>query len=234
MDFEQEDEIKQEDVPASLVPEHPPPPAHRHSYRLSLNLSQDIPPIAPAPERPALSSSADTPSPELPTPPLPCTVVEVIHSYGSSPNIVVEDFAPPASDSSSSIYSTSSAESDSTFDGSWARTARPQRDFLKVPPMSWTAPRDPTPPPPPPTQQSPKAQKAQKVQKAKGQAAPERNQLQKKGSMTRLVAALGEITNVARLRPKLPLEDAAKASPTKGGRGWSPKKKAAGLARKEN
>ena len=108
------------------------------------------------------------------------TIVEVIHSFGSSPNIVIEDYAPSTASSSSSIVSSCSGVS---LDGN-----RVRRDLLRVPPMTWTAPREHVSPCSPKSTTSPKKGK-------KG--------LKKKGSMAKLVAMLSEISNVARLHPEL-------------------------------
>lgn len=129
----------------------------------------------------SVDSSVD--SPVVTTPPaayeLPASayhppqtkIVEVIQSRGSSPDIVVEDYAPHLRPCVSASSSVGSSTADDTL--------------LRVPPMSWNAPREEIASTAPVVLSTPK-------------------QVKKKSSMKKLVSALGDISNAVRLRPELP------------------------------
>lgn len=200
----------------SLAPEQPPTMDVSHETedkpsRLSLDLTKDFSEFLSD----DTDTDVDTDSPSADsTMSVTCddngatlstgTIVEVIHSEGSSPNIVIEDYA--ISDSGSSSY-LSDSDSDMSFDERRAGTG-----LLKVPPMSWVAPRGPMDTPlvaySPPTAATTEPTEPDVSTK---------NPVKRKGSMSKIVAVLGEISNVARLRPQLPSQLATQDKKAKRG-----------------
>jgi hypothetical protein len=133
---------------------------------------------------------------------LSSTVVEIIEpSDACAPRIVVEDFAPPAA--TFAVLSDSDFDSDvSSSSSSLANDAIIQDDhFLLVPPMSWVAPRSATDPvlvaytyTDPRDSVTPDDQETTSPQTEKTEA---------KSVSSRVMSVLSDISNVARLRPKL-------------------------------
>ncbi|GJE90502.1 hypothetical protein PsYK624_066410 [Phanerochaete sordida] len=168
--------------------------------RKEVDEDEDDVPLATLRRSASRSPDFSTDSPTVATPRTPFAppaahtkVVEIIQSRGASPDIVVSDCGALPSCASSSSSLASDADADAAL--------------LQVPPMSWTAPRAPddvvhvlgTA-----SQQPP----AKRQRQRRGQ--DEGRQVRKKGSVTKLVAALGDISNAIRLRPELP---SAPASP---------------------
>jgi hypothetical protein len=175
----------------------------KSSYHSSVNFSDDVSVIMPDGAYNPTAANPILPAAPNETLSFPAggTVVHVIHSRGSSPNIVVEDYTPSECSSASCAGSfTSDTSLDDDGDGDGHATI----DRLKVPPMSWVAPRA--------LVDAPCATR----ENEEGAAGAEKT-VQKKGSVARLVAVLGEISNVARRRPPLPSEAATLKQKAKRG-----------------
>lgn len=110
------------------------------------------------------------------------TVVEIIEPTGFAPRIVVEDFAPAASKAFFSDANDSDTESDMSIDDEKIDTS-----LLVVPPMSWMAPRD----------------LVEDRDRAQQCLTSPSKTVKKSRSMSSMLSIFSDISNVARLRPKL-------------------------------
>ena len=110
------------------------------------------------------------------------TIVEVIEPVGFAPRIVVEDFAF----TTRSFYPTiNDSDSDSAMS---VDDEKLDPHFLVVPPMSWMAPRD----------------LVESKDATQQRTEPSANKIKKSISMSSMLSLLSDISNVARLRPRLP------------------------------